>query len=373
MIRIAIAAPKAILFRTLGSPKSLPFNLTISLTYNCNSRCRTCNIWRMKKERAELSLEEYERIFRNLGSSVFWVTLSGGEPFLRKDIVEIAKSLYKNCHPKIINIPTNGLLGEIIAEKSQQIALACPKSEIVVNLSLDGVGTKHDEIRGIPGNFDRAMTTYSHLRKINLPNLSLGVHSVISKLNHEDIPELCDFVLDELKPDSYISEVAERRVELGTTESDITPSAEDYAKAVDYIAKRTSAYKKISADKTTKTKNISRFTRAFRLGYYGFAKDALALPLGKAKQPIPCYSGFASGQISPEGDVWGCCIRAEPLGNLRENGADYELKKIWFSARADGFRTSVKKGVCSCPLANSYYTSSVCDPVSVAKVVTKLL
>ncbi len=365
MIRIAMAAPKAILFRTIGSPKSLPFNLTISLTYSCNSRCKTCNIWKMKKERSELSLEEYEHIFRNLGSSAFWVTLSGGEPFLRKDIVEIASSLYKNCRPKIINIPTNGLLGEMIAEKSRQIALACPKSEIVVNLSLDGVGKKHDEIRGVPGNFDKAMTTYSHLRKINLPNFSLGVHSVISKLNHNDIPGLCDFVLDELKPDSYISEVAERRVELGTTESDITPSAEDYAKAVDYIVKRARDYRP--------KKNISRFTRAFRFGYYDFVKSALALPLGKAKQPIPCYSGFASGQISPDGDVWGCCIRAEPLGNLREKGIDYELRKIWFSAQADGFRTSVKKGVCSCPLANAYYTSSVCDPVSVAKVVKKLL
>jgi len=365
MIRIAMAAPRAIAFRTFGFPKSLPFNLTISLTYNCNSRCKTCNIWRMKKAGSELSLDEYERIFRSLGNSVFWVTLSGGEPFLRKDIVEIAKSLYKNCHPKIINIPTNGLLGEMIAQKTREIALGCPKSEIVVNLSLDGVGKKHDEIRGIPGNFDKAMATYSQLRKIDLPNFSLGVHSVISKLNHKDIPELCDFVLDELKPDSYISEVAEQRVELGTTESDITPSAEDYSRAVDYIAKRVSSYKSM------KSKNVSRFTRAFRMGYYKFAKDALALTLGKAKQPIPCYSGFASGQISPEGDVWGCCIRAESLGNLRTN--DYDLNRIWFSGRADEFRKSVKRGDCSCPLANAYYTSSVCDPMSVAKVVTKLL
>jgi MoaA/NifB/PqqE/SkfB family radical SAM enzyme len=356
MIRIISAVPASLVSRTMGKPLLLPFNLTLSVSYNCNSRCRTCNIW--KKKARDLTLEEYEKIFKNLGRSVLWATLSGGEPFMRPDLGEVASSLYRNCRPKVINIPTNGLLGEYIAKRSEAIARSCPDSQIVVNLSLDGIGKKHDAIRVVPGNFERAMKAYSALRKIDLPNFTLGVHSVISKFNVSDIPELCDHVLEKLKPDSYITEVAEQRAELDTMGADITPSAEDYAKAVDYVTKRTAAYR---------TRGVSRFTKAFRSGYYSFAKSVLATN----RQPIACYAGIASAQISPEGDVWGCCVRAEPLGNLREN--DYDFRKIWFSARTDAFRRTVKKGQCACPLANAYYSSAVCDLGSAFRVLSKLL
>jgi len=356
MIRIMSAVPASLLSRAVGRPLPLPFNLTVSVSYNCNSRCRTCNIW--KKKARDLTPEEYDKIFRNLGRSVFWTTLSGGEPFMRQDLGAIASSLYNNCRPKVINIPTNGLLGEYIAKTSEAISRSCPDSQVVVNLSLDGIGKKHDVIRGVPGNFERAMKAYAALSKINLPNFTLGVHSVISRFNVNDIPELCDYVLGELKPDSYITEVAEQRAELGTIGADITPSAVDYAKAVDYVVKKTASYR---------TKGVSRFTKAFRSGYYAFAKSVLAT----GRQPIPCYAGIASAQISPEGDVWGCCVRAEPLGNLRENG--YDFRKIWSSAMANDFRRSVKAKRCSCPLANAYYSSAVCDPASAAKAIARIL
>ncbi len=355
MIGLAAKIPLYVSFRATGTPRMMPFNLTISVSYKCNSRCRTCNVWKRKAD--DLSAAEYDKIFSSIGKGVFWVTFSGGEPFLRKDLGTIIASAYGRCRPKIINIPTNGLLGRLVSEKSAQIARACPDSEVVVNLSLDGVGKKHDNIRGVPGNFNRAMEAYQALRELRLPNLSVGVHMVISRFNVEDVPEFCDFVLDELKPDSYISEVAEERVELGTMGAGITPKARDYAKAADYIKMRTG---KKSA------KKVSRFTKAFRMNYYEYAKEVLR----SKRQPIPCYAGFASAQISPEGDVWGCCIRAEPLGSLRQSG--YDFRKIWFSERADRFRQSVKAGECACPLANAYYSSAVCDPITTVNVLSRL-
>jgi len=68
----------------LGFPKLLPINYTVSLLYTCNSRCGTCNIW--KKRAVNLSVEEYKKIFKNIGRAPYWVTFSGGEPFLREDI-----------------------------------------------------------------------------------------------------------------------------------------------------------------------------------------------------------------------------------------------------------------------------------------------
>lgn len=356
MIRITRAVPSCMSYHAVGAPKTLPFNLTISVSFNCNSRCLTCDIW--KKHVNDLTLEEYEKVFRSLGRSVFWVTLSGGEPFMRKDLGELAQTFYKHCRPEIINIPTNALLGEYVAKKTEEIAKACPDSQVVLNLSLDGVGKRHDEIRGIKGNFERFMKAYAAVRKIKQPNFTVGVHTVISKYNVKEIPEICDFVLDELKPDSYISEVAEERKEMDNVGRGFTPSASDYAEAVEYLSRRTSSQKK---------KGISRFTNAFRSGYYRFAKKVLE----SNSQPIPCMAGVASAHISPEGYVWGCCVRAESLGSLREN--NYDFKRIWYSQRADEFRKSVKNRECACPLANAYYSSAVCNAPTVAGVVKRLI
>ncbi|MCD4652251.1 MAG: radical SAM protein, partial [Candidatus Cloacimonetes bacterium] len=150
----------------------MPMNYTLSLLYKCNSRCKTCNIY--EKSADELTVEEYRKIFRSIGKTPYWVTLSGGEPFLRNDIVDICRELYNICRPKIINIPTNGILTKIIAEKVAQIASHCKKSDIIINLSIDGIGEQHDEIRNVPGNYDKVIKTYKALRKLEHKNLSVG-------------------------------------------------------------------------------------------------------------------------------------------------------------------------------------------------------
>ena len=86
---------------------------------------------------------------------------------------------------------------------------------------------------------------------------------------------------------------------------------------------------------------------------------------------LPCYAGVASAHIAPNGDVWTCCIRAEPIGNLRE--VSYDLRQIWKSQRADELRDSIRRGECYCPLANAAYSSMLCDPPSLVKVGQHLL
>ncbi|MDY6833459.1 MAG: radical SAM protein [Chloroflexota bacterium] len=356
MIGILPQIPQYRLFRATSYPIKLPINLTVSVTYKCNSRCRTCNVW--KKHADNLSTEEYESIFKTFGKTPFWVTLSGGEPFLRKDLVEICRSLYHNCSPNIINIPTNGLLCDTIPDMVKDIVELCPKSTIVLNLSLDGIGTKHDEIRNVPGNWDRAMRTYQSLRDMKYTNLELGIHSVISKYNVEDIPNVCDYMMHELEPDSYITEIAEERVELDTIESGITPPFDEYCKTIDYLS---------SIIKKQRFSGLSKITQSFRLQYYSLVKQTLL----KKQQIIPCYAGFASAQIAPNGDVWPCCVRAESMGNLRDY--DYNFHKIWTSSESRLIRKSIKAGKCHCPLANASYTNMLCSPLTLTKVVKQVI
>jgi MoaA/NifB/PqqE/SkfB family radical SAM enzyme len=343
------------MFRSLGWPRMLPLNLTVGLTYRCNSKCKTCNIWRRESSN-ELSAGEFDEVFRKIGGA-YWFTLSGGEPFLRNDIVEICRSVHDNCKPGIINIPTNGLLCDVIPGRVKEILEVCPDSQIVVNVSMDGIGEQHDEIRGVRGNFERAMKTYEALRSLNSKNFELGIHTVISAFNVHEIPQIYE-QLKGLKPDSYITEIAEERVELGTVGEKITPSLEDYSKAIDYLSERI---------KKEEWKGISKLTQSFRLEYYKLVKRTLK----EKRQVISCYAGFASAQIAPDGDVWSCCIRAEPLGNLRD--VNYDFKKVWFSEKADKIRKSIKAGDCYCPLANACYTNMLCTFKSLITIAKDLV
>jgi hypothetical protein len=77
--------------------------------------------------------------------------------------------------------------------------------------------------------------------------------------------------------------------------------------------------------------------------------------LREGRMFIPCYAGYASCQISPEGDLWACCMRGEVMGNLRETG--YDFSKAWFSEKARQVRKAIKERNCFCPLANASYTN----------------
>lgn len=327
-----------------GFPKLLPINYTISLTYRCNSKCNTCNIY--KKQCDHLTLDEYEKLFKNIGKSPYWITFSGGEPFLKQEIVEIASLAYKYCKPAMINIPSNGLLTNRIVESVEKIAKACPKSQIIINLSIDGIGEEHDRIRNVEGNYQKVLQTYKELRKKNLNNVSIGIHSVISKFNVNNFTKISNTLMN-MNPDQYITEIAEERVELGTMGLNITPSLFSYKAVIDYLIHRI---------KNTKIKKrVNRITQAFRIEYYNLVKKVLKYKT----QIIPCYAGIASTQISPDGDVWMCCIKAKSLGNLRQN--QFDFKKIWFSDLAKRERTSIKNKECYCPLANAAYTNMLHD------------
>ena len=108
MLRALSMTPVYAVARATGALRPRPLNLTFSVTYRCNAKCRTCNVW--KKRVDDLTLLEYTRLFASVGRSLYWATFSGGEPFLRPDLPDIIIACYEQCRPAIVNIPTNGLL-----------------------------------------------------------------------------------------------------------------------------------------------------------------------------------------------------------------------------------------------------------------------
>ncbi len=354
-------------FYHLGWPSMLPFSLVVSVSFRCNSKCKTCDVWR--KPNDDMAVEEWRKVFANLGRAPFYLTFTGGEPFLRADLHELVIAGAESCRPGVITIPTNGLLTKRIVDHVDQICAAAPYSQIGLNLSLDGIGAEHDEIRQVPGNWDRAMETWQGLKELQArhENLVLSVHTVVSKFNTHRIRDIVEG-LEFLEPDSYITEVAEERVELDTVGWDITPAPEEYAPIADYLSARAEAAP-ATASYGAPRNRLARFTQAFRARYYQLAKQVLR----EQTQVIPCQAGWASGHIAPNGDVWTCCIRAEPVGNLRQT--NYDLRSIWFEqvGRMHGLRRSIAAKECACPMANASYANMLLHPPTVARVIKEVL
>jgi len=343
-------------FRTLGYPRLLPMNYTFLVSTVCNSRCLTCNIWRQRHR--DLTLSEWEQVFTSLGTSPFWVTVSGGEPFLQDHLADMVIALDKICRPTIINIPTNSLLLDEVKFQTQKILSHAKTPQFIINLSLDGVGETHDRVRGIPGNFEAVMQNYRNLKKLQpkFSNFIIGFHSVISNFNIDQTRELFDFVF-RLEPDQYLTEIAEERAELDTVGLSLTPTFTEYAESIDYLIAKMTRHK---------YKGFGKITRAFRFQYYQFVKNWL-----QGKPLLPDYAGFASCEISSFGQVWPSCIKAENLGNVRS--ANYDFPCIWFGKKAQKVRQQIKTHGTSYPLANAFYSSALHHYPTLAQVAWKIL
>jgi MoaA/NifB/PqqE/SkfB family radical SAM enzyme len=356
MAGVLARVPLFKLYRAVGWPKLLPLNLTLSPSPKCNSRCLTCNIW-MKREN-ELTIEEWDKVLRQLGKAPYWFTISGGEPLMYPHIVRLAELAYEHCRPGVINIPSNAIL-PTIPDRVERIARACPESQLIINLSLDGVGAKHDFIRGVAGNFEKFEKRLGSLLALRntLPNLIVGIHSVISVFNLENVTELIKYA-DQSGADQFITEIAEPRVELDTVGLPITPSPEAYSKGIDRL---------IAYIESKQFKGMARITEALRVEYYKLVKRILE----EHDQVIDCYAGWVSAQIYSDGTVWPCCVRADKLGNLRDHG--YDFKRIWFGDKIKEVRRSIAAKECHCPLANASYTNMLHDIPTLVRVGTKLL
>jgi MoaA/NifB/PqqE/SkfB family radical SAM enzyme len=356
MAAVLARVPLFKLYRRTGWPRLLPLNVTLSPSPKCNSRCLTCNIW-MKRE-DELTIEEWDRVLASLGRAPYWFTISGGEPLMYPHVVELAQLVYRHCRPGVINIPSNAILRSI-PERVERIARSCPESQIIVNLSLDGVGEKHDFIRGIARNFEKFEERLGQLLELRgrVPNLTVGIHSVISTFSVGHVDELIAYA-DRSGADQFITEIAEPRVELDTVGLPITPTAAQYAQVIDRL---------LAYVERKQYRGMARFTEALRIEYYKLVKRIL----DEKDQVIPCYAGWVSAQIYADGTVWPCCVRADDLGNLRAH--DYDFKRIWFGEKIREVRRSIAARECHCPLANASYTNMLHDVPTMVHIGRNLL
>ena len=362
-------APKLARYRLayegIGKPPA-PINLTLSVTNMCNSRCQSCDIWKIypaEKERLaeELNIEEIEKIFRSVGE-VYFFNISGGEPFLRKDLLDIVRLACIHLKPSVVHIPTNALSPQKIAATTEEMLIGMrtwsPGTKLTLKPSFDGVGEFHDWVRGIPGNYAKLVQTLGLLRDLRqkYDHLRVGVGTVISTMNLERLPEIIEEA-SKFGVDTYISEVAEERREMRNVGTGITPDHESYGRGI-------SAFREETERRLEDATGLELLTQAMRHHYYEITTEWLK----ERKQVIPCYAGISNAHISAYGELWPCAILADSksLGNLKQHG--YDFWSVWHSRQAQTVRAGIKRGECDCPLANQAYANILLSPSSMAKV-----
>ena len=137
-----------------------PSFITYFPTMRCNLKCIFCDIWKNQQNFSdELTLSQIETTFSTF-PRVDVLRLSGGEPFLRKDLFMVTDVICRQAKPDFVHITTNGVLTENIENYIQRVQ--CPE-KIHIKISIDGLEARHDEIRGVAGTYKKAMATLNSL------------------------------------------------------------------------------------------------------------------------------------------------------------------------------------------------------------------
>ena len=180
------------------------------VTSKCNARCEFCfnldNVidWEKRKEE-ELTLEEIRQIARNL-KRLPYITMSGGEPFMRSDLVDILRVFHEEARTQWITIPSNGAITENTLRMTQEILTKCPTLFLTIQISIDSLHEEHDQSRKLSGGFDALTKTlqgFSRLREHH-KNLRIQIATCYSDFNVNRIPEIAKYCQEHFKYDQQI-------------------------------------------------------------------------------------------------------------------------------------------------------------------------
>lgn len=312
-----------------------PLRVTFELTYKCNMDCNFCYLTNQKEAASgyiplqdELSYSELVKIINQLPRFTL-ITFTGGEPFLRKDILDILRFSTKRHKCTII---TNGtLLNEEIIQELVMLKLP------LIGISIDGIEKVHDEIRKIPGAFKKIIDNikliqkYKKIKRTKYP--MIDIKTVINKKNVEQLSKLIDLA-ESFSVENLTYQIIQTSVYTNIG-SKITEKEEYLARPprlenLDIDSLKNELEKIIRLSKKTRVK--IRFIPAIPpeeiLTHY-----SNRINIGR----YTCYAPWTMVRVSSVGDLYPCYNYE--IGNLRQN----TLKQLWDSPGYKAFREKLKR------------------------------
>ena len=278
---------------------------SIILTYRCNAKCNMCYAWQNPTTPQEEIKPEVVKKLPNL----FFVNVTGGEPFIRQDLPEFIERLNKKAKRIVIN--TNGFFTDRI------ISLCKKYPRIGIRLSMEGLSQANDLIRGMPGGFDRCIKTLFELRELGMKDIGLNI--TVQDKNYKDL--------------IYLYHLA---YALGYEFATTTVHNSHYFHKFDNAIENKEAiileFEKL-IKLLLKSKKIKEWFRAyFNEGLINYIKGN--------QRPLPCEMGKNGFFIDPWGDVLACngMDKKLSMGNINNN----TWEQIWYSQEAKAAREVVR-------------------------------
>jgi radical SAM protein with 4Fe4S-binding SPASM domain len=325
-----------------------PWHYYIEVTRRCNLRCKMCQYieWLENEPIAvqregELSTEEWLNVIDQI-QRFSLVTFTGGEPFVRKDFMEILSYASKRARTHFISNTT--MLPEDRAEAVVELA---PKrlggmGFNFAGTSIEGPGDMHDEIRKLRGAFKKSMAGIAMLRKYRdatgkqCPKIHVttvlqkdNVHALkdMPKIMHDNGVDVINFVTE-----SRMHELPE----LGLVNPEIYNTEDLEYPSID----RTTLSEALD-EATVEARNVGielrlpRMPKEDLLNYYSGALDL---------KNYECRNAWNTLLIGRQGDAFPCWLKK--IGNVLES----PVKEIWQGAESRDFRqTCQKKLFAACP------------------------
>ncbi|HEY7096879.1 MAG TPA: radical SAM protein [Terriglobales bacterium] len=265
----------------------VPLSLHLDVTYRCNERCIHCYL--DHDDHGELTTEEIKGVLEQAAEAgTFFLTLSGGEVFMRRDFFEIlghARRLMFN-----VRIKTNGvMIGKEEARRMRELGVEHVQISVYSHRP-----EVHDRITKLPGSLKR---TIEAIRFIKSQGLKVTVANVLMRGNSED--------------HAGVQALAKELGASYTLDPTITP--------------------KIDGDDSIVALRIpgSELHSVFRTeALVGNVEEFCALPppVGEdVMEAYPCSAGHTAIYVSPYGDVTPCVQFPLPSGNVRRE----KLMDIW--------------------------------------------
>lgn len=291
-------------------------NGTVIVTYRCNARCNMCSRYkRPSSPDEEISLETIKKL-----PPMYFTNITGGEPFIRTDLKDIVRELYKKSDRIVIS--TNGFFTDRIIDLCKEFP------NVGIRISIEGLEETNNAIRGLEDGFNRGYTTLKKLVEMRHPDVGFGM--TVQDANAKDLVPLyelsnelgMEFATASLHNSFYF-------VEARNIIKDRPMVAENFEKLINELLRSNSPKKWFRA----------YFNHGLIHYIYG------------QKRLLPCDMAFDTFFMDPYGDVMPCngTKEKEVMGNL--NAQSWE--ELWNSEQAENVRKKVRNCSRNCWMIGS--------------------
>jgi MoaA/NifB/PqqE/SkfB family radical SAM enzyme len=315
------------------------------VTSRCNAFCQTCFYHEELNQPGDLTFAQLEKVSQTM-PPITDLWLSGGEPTLRRDLSDVIDLFVSNNGVDRIIIPTNGLIKSRVYDVVDRALGNNPKIDLYLNIALDGYGETHDRIRGVPGNWEKALACIESLYPLKekyTDRFRLNVNTVVCAENYTEIEMLSEFMWDNYRLDGQYFNIIRGETLVGEQIKQVPPEVLPAMYA--HVSKLTKRYgeRMFAADDAGKRFVKTSVYAGTIITHYRTQHENFQQPTA---WPFPCTAGETTAVIDYNGDVRACELR-EKFASLAD--FDFDFGALWSASERQAELSAIDGGkACWC-------------------------